>query len=151
MMQPRAISASNSSRSASACSNSGTSSAPGTSTWWMLSSCTPSLCSSARQAAARVLVMLSLKRACTMPMCSLLPSSFSPVPCSAPNISIDSLRLLLGDVARDLQAVAHHAGHAPRLAHELHAYHAHLAQDLRADAVGAQIHAAALGRLGGAR
>ena len=42
--------------------------------------------SSLRQALARALVTLSLKRACTMPMTNFLPSSLSAVPLSAPNI-----------------------------------------------------------------
>ena len=46
---------------------------------------------------------------------------------------------------------AGHARQAARHAQQLHAAHAQLAQDLRAHAVAAQIHASALGRMAGAR
>ena len=54
-----------------------------------------------------------------------------------------------GNKACNLQAVACHAGHAARFAQQHHAVHADLTQYLRANAVGAQVHAAALGGLGG--
>ena len=55
-----------------------------------------------------------------------------------------------GDEAGDFEPVADHAGHAARAAEQLHARDAELAQDLRADAVGAQVHrrARAAGALG---
>jgi hypothetical protein len=87
MMQPSAISASYSSFSARACKATGTSSAPGTRTWSMCLLLTPSASSSARQAWARASVMLSLKRACTMPIFSFVPSMRSAFPLSAPNMS----------------------------------------------------------------
>ena len=54
-----------------------------------------------------------------------------------------------GQEAGDFQAVAGHAGHATRVAQQLHAAHAHLAQDLRANAVGAQVHLRGARRFGG--
>src|SRR3954447_521771 len=114
-------------------------------------SATPRASSSSRQALARVLVTSWLKRACTMPMTRSLPARRSAWPLSAPNIGI---LLVMGRprrVAGDLEAVAGHAGHAPRRTHEDHPLHAALAQDLRAHPVGAQVHAAALRRLRGAR
>src|SRR3954452_669423 len=108
----------------------------------MSSAATPRASSSSRQALARVSVTPWLKRACTMPMARSLPSRRSALPLSAPNM--DFLFLLSvrpGRVARDLQAVAGHAGQAPRRAHEVHLLHAAFAQDLHAHAVGAQVHA----------
>src|ERR1700759_4908469 len=115
---------------------------------------TPSAASSLRHASASALVMSSLKRACTMPMRSPLPSSSTSAPLFAccirrPAVGLGgSLLVVLGDVAGDLEAVARrHAGHATRRAQEIPLVHAAFAQDLRADAVAAQIHAAALGCL----
>ena len=67
---------------AMACNAMGTSKAPGTSTWSM--SWTPNSSSSRMQATAKALVMPSLKRACTMPMCKPKPSSSCSIPLSAP-------------------------------------------------------------------
>jgi len=49
-----------------------------------------------------------------------------------------------GQLFVDDQAVPGHAGHAPRVAHQAHFVNAAIAQDLRPDAVGAQVHAASL-------
>ncbi len=55
------------------------------------------------------------------------------------------------EITGDFKPVAGHAGHAPRRAHELHFVYATFAQNLRAHAVGAQVHAATLGCLRRAR
>ena len=44
------------------------------------------------------------------------------------------------DEAGDLEVEAGHARHAPRMRQQAHPAHAEVAQDLRADAVGAQVH-----------
>jgi len=63
----------------------GTSSAPGTCTWWMSLAATPSASSSERQAEASASVMSALKRACTMPMRRPFPfSGFDSAPLFAP-------------------------------------------------------------------
>src|SRR6185369_2680416 len=113
----------------------------------MWSSATPSAASSARQACASASVMLWLKRACTMPMYRPLPSRFAALPFSAPNIALVlSGCLFVGrDVTGNLQAIPRHAGHAARIAQEVHAMHAAFAQDLGAHAVGAQVQPPALG------
>src|SRR5215208_6233887 len=149
MMQPSAIKASYPPFSAMPCSAIGTSSAPGTSTWSMWSSATPRAASSPRQPSARALVMLSLKRACTMPMYSPLPSSLAALPFSAPNIALVLSWSFLsrGDVTGDLQAIPCHTGHAARIAHEVHAVHSAFAQDLRAHSISAQVQPAAFGRV----
>src|SRR6185369_5242138 len=131
------------------CSAIGTSSAPGTQTWSMWSSATPSAASSARQACASASVMLWLNRACTMPMYRPLPSRFAALPFSAPNIALVLSRYLFvrRDVAGNLEAVTGHAGHAARIAQEVHAVHAAFAQDLGTHAIGAQVQPPAFGSM----
>src|SRR6185436_9747346 len=146
MMQPSATSASKSSLSAIASSASGISSAPGTLTWRMCLAATPSACSSARQLSASLSVSAELKRERTMPMRRSMPlmEICWPLSASCMGAVLESESGVGSDEAGHVQAVAGHARHAARPAEQLHLRDAELAQDLRADAVGTQVHLAAL-------
>src|SRR6187455_850457 len=142
MTQPIATSASWSSASARAFKAAPISSAPGTVMWVMSPGATPSAISSALQAPAIASVSSMLKRAWTMPMRRSPPSRRAGSPRSA--LRMDDRRRrddrLVGQVAGHLEAVAEQARHAARAAEQLHPADAEIAQDLRADAVGAQVH-----------
>src|SRR6185295_11364922 len=116
------------------------SSAPGTRTCVTSSSLTPSLASSSMQARAMRSVTSTLKRAWTTAMRSPRPSSRSASPRSALRMAGAARgQSVVGDEAGHLEAVAEQARHAARTAEQLHAADAEVAQDLRADAVRAQV------------
>src|SRR5687767_8392985 len=163
MTAPSATSASNFPVFAIFCRASGASSAPGTVTILISASRTPSLASASVQLVSRPSPTSALNRASTMPMRRPLP--FAPASISsmesylaireldretavrsercvrAEAIGCGSLRgsrRLRLQVTRNLQVESRHARHSTRLREQPHFFDAELAQNLRADAVGAQ-------------
>src|SRR5450830_388974 len=81
-----------------------------------------------------------------MPMRNFLPFRRLSLAASVPWFASS---ICFSKITNNLQTIAGHAGHAARVAHELHFVHAAFAQNLGANAVAAQIHAAAFRAMAG--